>query len=100
VVALCPQTRYKQTFEVIPQTDGIEWHEWNEVVVGEPLEFVVEFDGIVHIHSLEHGKSLEASVKDAFERRAGYLSTSVVPALDNFPVELLNFTQAEKDVLR
>ena len=51
MVALCPQTRYKQTFEVIPQTDGIEWHEWNEVVMGEPLEFVVEFDGIVHIHS-------------------------------------------------
>jgi hypothetical protein len=46
------------------------------------------------------GKALRPRSRNAFKRRTGQLRTSVVPALENFPVELLNFTQAEEDVLR
>jgi hypothetical protein len=45
-------------------------------------------------------KCLEASVKDAFKRRTGHLSTCVEPALEDLPVELLNLTQTEEDILR
>jgi hypothetical protein len=51
MVALRSKTRHKQTFKIIPQSDGIKQHEWEEVGMGELLEFIVELDGIVHIHS-------------------------------------------------
>jgi hypothetical protein len=51
MVALRSKTRHKQAFEIIPQSDGIKRHEWEEVGMGELLEFIVELNGIMHIHS-------------------------------------------------
>ncbi len=32
--------------------DGIEWHEWKEVSMGELLELIVEFDSILDFEVL------------------------------------------------
>jgi len=44
-------------------------------------------------------KCLEASFQDEFKRRSRHLSTSIRPALEDLPVELLYLTKAYKDVL-
>ena len=50
MVALRSKTRHKQTFKIIPQPGGIKRHEREEVGMGELLEFILELDGIIHIH--------------------------------------------------
>jgi hypothetical protein len=50
VIASRAKTRHKQSFEIIPQAHGIEWHERDEVGMQELLEFIVELDSIMHIH--------------------------------------------------
>ena len=84
MVALRAKTRHKQTFEIIPQTDGIKRHEREEVGMGELLELIVELDGIVHIHGPQLWKCLKSVVKDVFKRRSRHLSTRFEPALENF----------------
>jgi len=100
VVALRAKTRHKQTFEIIPQTDGIKRHEREEVGMGELLELIVELDSIVHIQRPQLWKCLESAVKDAFKRRSRHLSTRVEPALEDFLVELLDLAKTQKDIFR
>jgi hypothetical protein len=100
VVLLNTKTRHKQTFKIIPQTDGVKRHEREEVGMGELLELIVELDGIIHIHRPQLWECLEAAVKDAFKRRSRHLSTRVEPALDDLSVELLDLAKTQKDIFR
>jgi hypothetical protein len=72
VVALSSKTRYKQTFKIIPQTDGIKRHEWKEVGMQELLELILELDSILYGKSSQCQKCLEASIQDMFNRRSRY----------------------------
>ncbi len=88
MVALSSKTRYKQTFEIIPQTDGIEWHEWKEVGMQELLELIVELNSILYGKSSQCRKCLEASIQDMFNRWSRDQSSGVVPALEDLLVDL------------
>ena len=94
------ETWHKQTFEIIPQAHSIKQHERDEVGMRELLEFIVELDSIMHIRRPQEWESLEAVVQDALEGRPRHLSTSILPALEDFAVELLYLAKAKKNVLR
>ena len=69
--------------------DGIKWHEWKEVSMGELLELIVEFNSILDFKSSQFWKCLETSIQDTFNRRARDQGTRVVPALEDLQVDLL-----------
>jgi len=98
VVALSSKTRYKQTFKIILQTDGIKRHEWKEVGMRELLELIVELNSILYGKSSQCRKCLQASIQDMFNRRSRDQSSGFVPALEDLPVDLLYLPKAYKDI--
>jgi hypothetical protein len=80
--------------------DGIKWHEWKEVSMGELLELIVEFNSILDFESYRFRKCLETFIQDTFNRRAKDQGTRVVPALEDLLVDLLYLLIADEDVFR
>jgi hypothetical protein len=100
LVMQCPEFWHKKTFKIICQPDSIKRHEWDEVVLGQILEFVVKLDGILDVQCSQFWECLEAFIQDMHNRWIRNEGAGVVPALEDLPMNLLDLPKAYKDVLR
>lgn len=80
--------------------DGIEWHEGEEVGMGDILKFILEFNSIVGFERPQFRKRLQALFQNALNRRTKNQGTGVVPALEYLAMDLLNLPKADQSVLQ